>query len=63
MKSLAKDYPQIEVRCYENGVDTEHISKYGSVSTSMLIINESEAITDLSKMAIRKAFMKLAASL
>ncbi len=62
MESLAKDYPQIEVRCYEAGKDTDYIAKYGMVSTSMLIINESVAVTDLSKMTIRKEFMKLAAA-
>ena len=60
MKSLAEDYPQIHVRCYEAGVDMDYIPKYGLVTQSVLIVNESEAITDLSKSAIRKIFRELA---
>lgn len=56
MKYLAKDYPEIEVRIYEAGVDTEYIPKYGAVTASLLVVNESEAITDISKSAIRRAF-------
>lgn len=63
MQSLAEDYPQIEVRCYEAGVDWDYIPKYGMVTSSVLIINESVAVTDLSKSAIRKAFRELAAEL
>lgn len=62
MKSLAEDYPQIEVRCYEAGVDMDYIPKYGMVTSSVLIINESVAVTDLSKSAIRKAFRELTES-
>ena len=56
MKSLAKDYPHIEVRVYEAGVDMDYIPKYGMVTSSLLVINESVAVTDLSKATIRKAF-------
>ena len=63
MQSLAEDYPQIEVRCYEAGVDWDYIPKYGMVTSSVLIVNESVAVTDLSKSAIRKAFRELAAEL
>lgn len=63
MQSLAEDYPQIEVRCYEAGVDWDYVPKYGMVTSSVLIVNESVAITDLSKSAIRKAFRELAAEL
>lgn len=62
MQSLAPDYPQIEVRCYEAGVDFDYIPKYGMVTASIMVVNESEAITDLSKSAIRKTFKKLAKS-
>ncbi|MCF0151121.1 MAG: hypothetical protein HUJ80_06910 [Firmicutes bacterium] len=61
MKSLAEDYPQIEVRCYTAGVDTEYLPKYGAVTQSVLIINEAEAVWDLSKAEIRKVFQTLAA--
>ena len=60
MQSLAPDYPQIEVRCYEAGVDMDYIPKYGMVTSSIMVINESLAITDLSKSVIRKTFKKLA---
>lgn len=60
MKSLAEEYPQIEVRVYEAGIDVDYIPKYGMVTSSILIINESEAVTDLSKSVIRKAFKRLA---
>lgn len=60
MQSLAPDFPQIEVRCYEAGVDFDYIPKYGMVTASIMIVNESEAITDLSKSVIRKTFKKLA---
>ena len=53
MKSLAKEYPQIEVRVYEAGVDVDYIPKYGMVTSSVLIVNESVAISDLSKSTIR----------
>ncbi len=62
MKSLAEDYPQIDVRVYEAGIDVDYIPKYGMVTSSILIINESEAVTDLSKSTIRKAFKRLAGS-
>ena len=38
----------------------DYIPKYGLVTQSVLIVNESEAITDLSKSAIRKIFRELA---
>lgn len=62
MQSLAPDFPQIEVRCYEAGVDVDYIPKYGMVTSSIMIVNESVAITDLSKSVIRKTFKKLANS-
>ena len=62
MQSLAPDFPQIEVRCYEAGVDVDYIPKYGMVTASIMIVNESVAITDLSKSVIRKTFKKLANS-
>ncbi len=62
MKSLAKEYPQIEVRVYEAGVDVDYIPKYGMVTSSVLIVNESVAISDLSKSTIRRAFREAAKS-
>lgn len=62
MKSLAKEYPDIEVRVYEAGADAEYIPKYGMLSSSLLVINESIAVTDISKGTIRKAFETAKAS-
>lgn len=57
MKSLEVQYGgRVEVKIYKVGEDFEYIKKYGSTTKSMLIINESKAITKLSKEAIRKAF-------
>lgn len=57
VQSLAKDYEgRVNVRIYEVGIDTEYIDKYGAVTKSMLIINETRAVTKLSKSGIRKAF-------
>lgn len=38
----------------------DYIPKYGMVTSSIMIVNESVAITDLSKSVIRKTFKKLA---
>lgn len=62
MKSLAKDYPDIEVRVYSAGVDVDYIPKYGMLSSSLLVINETIAVTEINKSTIRKAFETAAAS-
>ena len=62
MQSLAEDYPQIDVRCYEAGIDTDYIPKYGMVMRSVLIVNESILVTELSKSIIRKVFRQLSAT-
>ena len=52
VKSLAKEYEgQVEVVVYRSGV-----AKYGAVSSSLLVVNESKAVAKLSKSAVRKAF-------
>lgn len=57
MKSLEEQYKgKVEVKIYKTGEDFEYIKKYGATTKSMLIINESKAITKLSKETIRKAF-------
>lgn len=56
MKSLAKDYPEVEVKVYEAGGDMDYIPKYGVLTSSLLVINESTAVTDISKASIRAAF-------
>lgn len=57
VRSLAKEYDgQLEVVVYRSGVDTGYVAKYGAVSSSMLVINESKAVNKLSKSAVRNAF-------
>ncbi len=56
VESLAESYPQVEVKTYTAGVDFDYIPKYGVLTASLLVINESIGITDISKSAIRKAF-------
>lgn len=56
MESLAPSYPQVTVRTYTAGKDVDYLPKYGMVTKSMLIINETKVISDISKSTIRKAF-------
>lgn len=57
VQSLAEEYRgQLDVVIYRSGVDTDYVAKYGAVSSSMLVINESRAVTKLSKSAVRNAF-------
>ena len=57
VQSLAVEYrDRVEVKIYRSGVDTEYVAKYGAISKSMLIINESKAVAKLSKSAVRNAF-------
>ena len=54
---LAKEYEsRVHVKIYRAGQDFDYIRKYGSVSKSMLIINEKKAVTKLTKPAVRNAF-------
>ena len=62
VRPLAPEFPEIETRVYVAGVDMDYIPKYGAVTESMLVINESEVLPELSKAAIRKAFEDLAAT-
>ena len=56
MWTLLPEYPGVEVKLYEAGKDTDYIPKYGAVTKSVLIVNESRAVTELSKSSIREAF-------
>ena len=58
VKELAKDYPNVETKIYVAGEDFDYIPKYGAVSSTILVINEKEKITDISKTTIRSAFEK-----
>ena len=53
VKELAKDYPNVEIKIYVAGEDFDYIPKYGAVSSTILVINEKEKITDISKTTIR----------
>ena len=44
------------LKIYRAGTDFDYIKKYGSVSKSMLVINEKKAVTKLTKQAVRNAF-------
>ena len=50
------------MRCYEAGIDMDYIPKYGMVMRSVLIVNESISVTELSKSVIRKVFRQLSAT-
>lgn len=58
VKTIAPDYPEVTTKLYVAGQDTDYIPKYGAVTSSILIINESEPLTELSKSAIREAYEK-----
>lgn len=62
VKSIAPDYPEVETKVYVAGQDMDYVPKYGMVSKSTMIVNESEVITDFSKSIIREAFQRAAAS-
>lgn len=46
----------LEVVIYKTGKDFDYIKKYGAVTKSMLVINESKAIKKLSRESITAAF-------
>ncbi len=57
MESLKKQYEgRLEVVIYKAGKDFGYIKKYGAVTKSMLVINESKAIKNINKDTITKAF-------
>ncbi len=62
VRELAPEFPQVETRVYVAGEDTEYVAKYGAVTSSMLVINESEVLSPMTKSSIRKTFQDLAAS-
>ena len=62
VKELAKKYPKVETVVYTAGKDVEYVKKYGPQTSSVLIINESEAVTEHSKEAVFAAFEKANAS-
>lgn len=56
VRNMAKEFPNVETKVYQAGEDMDYLPKYGAVSSSVLIVNEEEQITDISKSSIRKAF-------
>lgn len=57
VKVLQETYKgRVHVIIYRAGTDFEYIGKYGAVTKSMLVINESKAITKLTKASVRNAF-------
>lgn len=62
VQELAPKYPEVETKVYVAGQDTEYIPKYGAVTSSMLVINESEVLADLCKSEILKTYKTLSES-
>ncbi|MBQ6832825.1 MAG: hypothetical protein IJO55_00220 [Lachnospiraceae bacterium] len=62
MRELAPKFPEVETRVYVAGEDTDYIPKYGVVTSSMLVINESEVLPELTRMDIMKTFQRLSES-
>jgi len=62
VRELAPKFPEVETRVYVAGEDTDYIPKYGVVTSSMLVINESEVLPELTRMDIMKTFQRLAES-
>lgn len=58
VKELSKQYPEVDTKIYVAGEDMDYIPKYGAVSSTILVINEREMITDISKTTIHEAFEK-----
>ena len=57
VKSIAPHYEgRVNVKIYTVGKDFDYLPKYGSVTKSMLVINEKKAITQLNKTVVREAF-------
>lgn len=62
VRELAPKFPEVETRVYVAGEDTDYIPKYGVVTSSMLVINESEVLPELTRMDIMKTFQRLSES-
>ena len=57
VESLAKEYEgQLEVVIYRAGKDFGYLKKYGRTTKSLLVINESKAVRNISKDTISAAF-------
>lgn len=57
VESLKEEYKgRVETVIYKAGKDFDYIKKYGAVSKSLLVINESKAIRNINKTTIAKAF-------
>lgn len=63
VKELALQYPEVETKIYVAGEDMDYIPKYGALSSTILVINEKEKITNISKTSIHEAFEKAKASI
>ena len=62
VRELAPKFPEVETRVYVAGEDTDYIPNYGVVTSSMLVINESEVLPELTRMDIMKTFQRLSES-
>ncbi|SHH96646.1 hypothetical protein SAMN02745196_02144 [Clostridium collagenovorans DSM 3089] len=60
VQELAKKYEDlVEVKVYKAGKDFDYIRKYGLMSKSVLIIDESQVVENLNKKVIELAFSQL----
>ena len=60
VQELAKKYEDlVEVKVYKAGKDFDYIRKYGLMSKSVLIIDESQVVENLNKKVIEVAFSQL----
>ena len=56
VKNMAHEFPEVETKVYTAGTDMDYLPKYGAVTESTMIINESEVVKEFSKSGIRDAF-------
>lgn len=60
VQELAKKYEDlVDVKVYKAGKDFDYIRKYGLMSKSVLIIDESQVVENLNKKVIELAFSQL----
>ena len=58
VSDMAKEYPEVEVKVYYAGKDVDYIPKYGALTESLMVINESDGVKGFSEKVIRNAFEK-----
>lgn len=60
VRNLGEQYKdKIDVKIYKAGKDFEYVKKYGMLTKSVLVINESKIIDKVNKTSIIQAFEEL----